>query len=124
MRKSIFYSIIMMLTFGLSFLSCSDDVETADIVGTWHATVSGGKANISLTFNSDKTGNLHYCWDNVNYHVVEYAFTYKISGNEIKTSGKAFDSSSGESDCSMTFTYANGKLTGGRWGTDNGYTRK
>ena len=64
------------------------------------------------------------CWDNVNYHVVEYAFTYKISGNEIKTSGKAFDSSSGESDESRTFTYANGKLTGGGWITDNGYTRK
>ena len=132
MKKILFY---MMLVLSSCLLGCSDDddklstndddkLSTNDIVGTWHATVGGGKASISLTFNSNKTGTLNYCWDNVIYHVVEYIFTYQISGNTIKTQGTYIDSDSdGDTEGSMDFTYSNGKLTGGRWATDNGYTR-
>ena len=112
------------------FVGCSDDEEDIsrnDIVGTWYATVIGGKATISLTFESDKTGSLHYCWDNVRYHTVGYAFPYSISGNKLKNKGTKVDNDpeNGVStyESSMDFTYSDGKLKGGDWSTDNGYTK-
>lgn len=126
MKQYKLFGIIMMLMLGMSFVSCSDDDGDAgrsDIVGTWYATVNNGKATISLTFNDDKTGYLHYCWDNVRYHTVDYAFTYSISGNTIKTRGTFADSDDGVSEGSMNFTYSGGKITGGRWSTDDGYSR-
>lgn len=124
-----------MLFTACVFISCSDDeddiskndISKNDIVGTWYATVNHGKADVSLTFESNKTGYLHYCWDNVRYHTVDYAFTYSISGNKIKTKGTFVetDPENGVStnDGAMDFTYSGGKLTGGRWATDNGYAK-
>lgn len=128
MSKTIFRLLTMAMIAILScqFASCSDDdddIETADIVGNWYATVNNGKATISLTFNDNKTGYLHYCWDNVRYHTIDYSFTYKISGSTIKTSGTYVDYDDGVSEGSMDFSFSNGKITGGRWSTDNGYTK-
>lgn len=123
-RLQTFVAIAMCICMAIALNSCGDDdISSNDITGTWYATSSGGKASISLTFNSDKTGNLHYCWDNVRYHVIEYIFTYKISGNEIKTNGTFIDSDDGESSGSMNFKVVGDKITGGRWHTDNDYSK-
>ena len=122
-----FFNLIVILFFGLTFAACGDDdddVGSIDIVGTWHATVGNGKATITLTFENNNTGFLHYCWDtSSHYRTVDYAFTYKVSGNTIETSGTAVDSEDGAYDESMKFTYSNGKLSGGRWATDNDYSK-
>ena len=121
------FNLIVILFLGLTFAACGDDdddVSSIDIVGTWHATVGNGKATITLTFENNNTGFLHYCWDTSNrYRTVDYAFTYKVSGNTIETSGTAVDSEDGPSEKSMKFTYSNGKLTGGSWATDNDYSK-
>lgn len=125
LMKKYFLFFVMLLSACMN-VSCTDDIEENEIVGTWHATVNGGKANISITFEPNNTGYLFYCWDNVNYHTIGYSFTYKISGKDIKTKGVFADSDpdEGEYEGSMTLTYSGGKLTGGRWATDNGYTKR
>ena len=111
----------------ITFCACGgddDDVASMDIIGTWHATVGNGKASITLTFENNNTGFLNYIWDtSYHYRTVNYAFTYKIHGNTIETTGTAVDSEDGVSEGNMKFIYSNGKLTGGRWATDNDYSK-
>lgn len=122
--KKIVAIVLSICCLSISINSCSDDdISSNEIIGTWYATTSGGKASITLTFNSDHTGYLHYCWDNVRYHVIEYVFTYKINGNEIKTNGTVVDSDEGESSGSMNFKVVGDKIIGGRWHTDNDYSK-
>jgi len=67
---------------GLAFTGCSDDEDEAvqqsqtnSLVGKWRQTNSSGTV-ITLTFNSNRTGNCHYKFPNGNTETEKFEYQY------------------------------------------------
>lgn len=127
--KYIILAVSVLFT-ALIFTACSDDDEggsgsiPSDLYGKWYATVGEGKGSVYVTFNRDKTGYQEYTWDSgIRYHTAEFTFSYTMNGSTINCKGVLVDSEDGVSQCSRTFKYSGGKLTGGNYVTDAPYQK-
>ena len=104
--------------------ACSDNNEEeilSDLVGTWYGyNESGGReTNVTITFKSDKTGTMiRSSYGSTGFRSEQrYFFTYSVNGKTIQCDGHHVGAySDGEvvnEPYIATFTYDNGKLTGG-----------
>ena len=100
--------------------ACSDKNDEEDVsylLGSWYG--YSYKREVTITFENDGTGSIDSEWQGSSGYIEiqKGSFTYSVDGNTIKCKGvKTEVDTSGEiskTSFSTTFTYNNGKLTGG-----------
>ena len=115
--------------------ACSDKNDEEDVsflLGTWYGyNESGGReANVTITFKGDRTGSMTRSARGSSgfWSEQRYFFTYSVNGKTIQCdgyhAGAYADGEVVDEPYSATFTYDNGKLTGGTFRDIKSFSKK
>ncbi len=85
--KKIISMMLMLLAMSVSMMSCSEDLPTSKIVGTWQQTNSYDTV-ITITFNANETGYIVYTYPSGNESREIFEYAYDEEDDEIYITGE------------------------------------